>query len=152
MQDGTERDFDLIVLGAGFKVSHYFWPVEYRGRGGMTLEKGWEKDGARSYLGMVMPSYPNLFTLYGPNHQPRGGSLPSYAEIWSRYMASSLVGMIEKGTRNFSRSVMFCQQSSLDWATSFTCHFCSPPFVTETLMLTPTCCRCEVNENQERSL
>lgn len=61
-KDGKEREFDLIVLGAGFKTSQYLWPVNYVGREGMTLEKAWEKDGARSYLGMVMPNYPNLFT------------------------------------------------------------------------------------------
>jgi 4-hydroxyacetophenone monooxygenase len=82
MKSGTQKEFDLIVLGASFKVSSYFWPCEYLGRSGITLEKAWEKDGARSYLGMCMKGFPNMFTLYGPNHQPRGGSLPSFAEIW----------------------------------------------------------------------
>lgn len=49
---------------------------------------------------MAMPNYPNLFTLYGPNHQPRGGSLPSYSEMWSRYAVSSIVYMIERGSKS----------------------------------------------------
>jgi 4-hydroxyacetophenone monooxygenase len=116
MKDGTEHNFDIIILGAGFKVSQYLWPVDYIGREGMTLAKAWEKDGARSYLGMVMPNYPNFFTLYGPNHQPRGGSLPSYAEIWSRYMASSIVGMIEKGAKSMAikQEVFDKYQTKLD--------------------------------------
>jgi 4-hydroxyacetophenone monooxygenase len=99
-KDGTEREFDMIVLGAGFKVSQYFWPVEYEGTEGMTLKKLWEKDGARSYLGLVMPNYPNLFTSYGPNHQPRAGSLHSFGEQWARYSASSIVKIIESGAKS----------------------------------------------------
>lgn len=100
MKDSSSKEFDLIVLGAGFKVSSYFWPARYTGRNRITLEKLWEKDGARSYLGMCMPSFPNFFSLYGPNHQPRGGSLPSFAEIWARFMVQGVVGMIEKGTQH----------------------------------------------------
>jgi 4-hydroxyacetophenone monooxygenase len=98
--DGKERRFDMIVLGSGWKVSQYLWPVDYVGVEGMTLQKLWEKDGARSYLGMTMPHYPNLFTLYGPNHQPRAGSLFSCCEIWARYAVSSIVGIIERGAKS----------------------------------------------------
>lgn len=120
MKDGTEHIFDIIVLGAGFKVSQYLWPVEYEGTNGMTLQKAWEKDGARSYLGMAMPNYPNFFTLYGPNHQPRGGSLPSYSEIWSRYAVSSIVSMIEKGAKSMEikKEVFDKYQDDLDLQTS----------------------------------
>lgn len=99
-KDGVEREFDIIILGAGFKVSQYLYPVDYIGTQGMTLQKAWKKDGARSYLGMTMPNYPNLFTLYGPNHQPRGGSLHSACEIWARYAVSSIVGIIERDAKS----------------------------------------------------
>ncbi|MCJ1305457.1 hypothetical protein MMC08_008271 [Hypocenomyce scalaris] len=99
-KDGEKRDFDLIVLAGGFVTSKYFFPCEYIGRGGTTLEDSWKKDGARSYLGMSMPGFPNLFTLYGPNHQPRGGGLYSWAEIWSRYAVTSVVWMIENDVKS----------------------------------------------------
>lgn len=99
-KDGEERKFDVILLGAGFKVSQYLWPVEYLGTEGMTLQKLWEKDGARSYLGMTMPNYPNLFMFYGPNHQPRAGSVHSMAELWARYSVSSVIAMIEKDAKS----------------------------------------------------
>lgn len=47
-EDGEEKEVDVVVLGAGFKVAQYFWPVDYLGTEGMTLKKLWEKDGARS--------------------------------------------------------------------------------------------------------
>ena len=36
------------------------------GTGGRRLRDDWA-DGAEAYLGTVVPGYPNLFTLYGPN-------------------------------------------------------------------------------------
>ena len=36
------------------------------GRGGRDLHQQW-KDGASAYLGTVVPGFPNLFVLYGPN-------------------------------------------------------------------------------------
>jgi 4-hydroxyacetophenone monooxygenase len=114
--DGNEIEYDLIILGAGFKTSQYLWPVDYTGTQGMTLTKAWAKDGARSYLGMTMPHYPNLFTLYGPNHQPRGGSLYSYAEMWARYAVASIVGMIERGANSMEvkHDVFDAYQAKLD--------------------------------------
>lgn len=94
-RDGVEHPADFIILAAGFEVSKYLWPVQYVGRDGITLEKAWEKDGARAYLGMTMPGFPNFFMYYGPNAQVRIGALHSWIEIWSRYIMSSIVGMIE---------------------------------------------------------
>lgn len=37
--------------------------------------------------------------LYGPNHQPRGGSLYSYGEIWARYAVASIVELIERDAK-----------------------------------------------------
>jgi len=95
--DGVEREFDLVILGAGFQVSRFLWPVKYEGRNGATLEQSWQTDGARSYLGMTMPGYPNFFMFYGPNGQPRSGSFYSWAEVWSRYTLKLIVKMIESG-------------------------------------------------------
>lgn len=116
--DGQEREFDIIVLAGGFKVSQYLWPVEYVGREGMTLQKAWEKDGARSYLGETMPYYPNLFMMYGPNHQPRGGSLYSTGELWARYAVAAIARMIERGVKamEVKKDVYNRYQATLDQA------------------------------------
>ena len=113
---GKKCEFDLIVLAGGFKTSRYFFPCEYIGRGDQTLEDSWKKDGARSYLGMVMPGFPNLFTLYGPNHQPRGGSLYSWAEVWARYAVTSVAWMIENDVKSMevNRKVYDDYQVKLD--------------------------------------
>ena len=94
--DGKEYDADLLVLGIGFKTERYLWPTHYEGRDGTTLEEAWGKDGARAYLGIAMPKFPNLFIIYGPNMQARSGGLFAWLEIWSRYAIKAIVGMIEE--------------------------------------------------------
>ncbi len=96
-QDGEERRFDLVVLGAGFQVSRYLYPVDYVGRDGATLSALWEQDGARAYQTLCMPGFPNLFMLYGPNAGVRAGSFHSWMEILMRYVAKAIVAMIEQG-------------------------------------------------------
>jgi cation diffusion facilitator CzcD-associated flavoprotein CzcO len=64
--DGTEREVDTIVLGTGFAATEFLAPMRITGRGGRDLHQQW-KGGASAYLGTVVPGFPNLFVLYGPN-------------------------------------------------------------------------------------
>ena len=57
-------------------------------------------EGARAYLGLTVPNYPNLFILYGPNGQSRAGGLVKWLEIWARYALKSVVALIESGHRS----------------------------------------------------
>ena len=98
--DGIERKCDLLVLSAGFTVERYVWPTRYEGRGGVTLEELWADDGARAYLGMTVPDFPNLFLLYGPNGQARAGALFKWLEIWARYALKAIVELVEKGGKS----------------------------------------------------
>jgi 4-hydroxyacetophenone monooxygenase len=99
--DGVERSVDLVILGAGFQVSKYMWPIEYVGRDGMRPSDVWKRDGARAYLSMMMPYYPNFFMFYGPNAQPRAGGFHSWAETWARYAIRIVVHMLESGASSF---------------------------------------------------
>jgi 4-hydroxyacetophenone monooxygenase len=65
--DGTRHEADVIVYATGFHATEYLYPMTITGRGGQTLEDLWGKDGARAYLGCMMPGFPNLWTIYGPN-------------------------------------------------------------------------------------
>jgi 4-hydroxyacetophenone monooxygenase len=97
--DGIEREFDLIVLATGFETERYIWPMRVVGRDGISLEQVWEDggDGARAYLGMTVPRFPNLFIMYGPNSQPRAGSLVCWYEVWSQHAAQAIVTLLEQG-------------------------------------------------------
>jgi cyclohexanone monooxygenase len=64
--DGAEHEVDTVIYGTGFHAADYLRSLDVRGTNGRRLRDDW-RDGAEAYLGTVVPGYPNLFTLYGPN-------------------------------------------------------------------------------------
>ena len=97
--DGTEREIDILVTATGFDVVKYLYPAKYTGKNGLDVQDLWSKDGPRAYLGMMVPNFPNMFMLYGPNSQPLSGGtgLPVWYVLWSAYIAQCLVCMLEAG-------------------------------------------------------
>jgi 4-hydroxyacetophenone monooxygenase len=95
--DGTRHPVDLLVLATGFDVEKYVWPADYQGEGGVTLQSEWEELGARAYLGMTVPRFPNLFLMYGPNAQNRFGGVFVMIESWAAYIGQCIVKVIEGG-------------------------------------------------------
>ena len=63
---GTEHECDTVIYGTGFHAADYLRSLDVYGRDGRRLRDEWH-DGAEAYLGTVVPGFPNLFTLYGPN-------------------------------------------------------------------------------------
>jgi len=89
--DGVKLDADVLIWATGFDVIHLLAPMKVQGIGGRDLHADWNGDDARAYLGTVVPGYPNLFCLYGPNTQfGHGGSLISILERQMHYVMSLL--------------------------------------------------------------
>lgn len=85
-RDGELRAVDIIVYATGFKANDFLAPMMIIGRSGTSLEDVWTKDGPRAYLGSMVPGFPNLFLIYGPNTNPMGGlSVVSYQEMAARF-------------------------------------------------------------------
>jgi 4-hydroxyacetophenone monooxygenase len=84
---GEEYEVDVIVFATGYKANDFLWPMEVRGRGGRPVEELWAIDGPRAYLGAMLPGFPNLFMIYGPNTNPYGGGggVVPFEEIITRY-------------------------------------------------------------------
>ena len=100
MTNGDRYEVDAVVLGSGFDVSNYFWPVVYKGHSGLTLEDAWRRDGPRAYLGMSYPDFPNFFSCYGPNSHPRAGAFHVWTEAWARYVLSLIVATLNQGAKS----------------------------------------------------
>jgi 4-hydroxyacetophenone monooxygenase len=99
-RDGHEYPVDIIVFATGFKANDFLWPMEVRGRGGQRVEELWEKDGARAYLGAMLPGFPNFFIVYGPNSNSVSGlQIPDFEEIVTRFGLECIRGLIEQGKR-----------------------------------------------------
>jgi cyclohexanone monooxygenase len=63
---GEELEFDILVLATGFDaLTGAVLGVDIRGRDGLTVQAKWA-DGPRSYLGLALAGFPNLFTITGP--------------------------------------------------------------------------------------
>ncbi|HLL51321.1 MAG TPA: NAD(P)/FAD-dependent oxidoreductase, partial [Thermomicrobiales bacterium] len=62
----AEYEFDSIVFATGFDaMTGALLNIDIRGRGGITLREKWA-DGPRTYLGIAIAGFPNLFTITGP--------------------------------------------------------------------------------------
>jgi 4-hydroxyacetophenone monooxygenase len=72
-EDGVQHDADVIVYATGFHATEYLYPMSVTGRDGKTLDDLWAAEGARAYLGSMVPGFPNLWSIYGPN---TNGGLP----------------------------------------------------------------------------
>ncbi|WP_397422689.1 flavin-containing monooxygenase [Phenylobacterium sp.] len=60
------HDVDTIVYAIGFDaMTGALGKVDIRGRGGETLKDEWA-DGPRTYLGLMVAGFPNLFIVTGP--------------------------------------------------------------------------------------
>jgi len=62
----AEYEFDAIVFATGFDaMTGALLKIDIRGRAGLTLQQKWEH-GPRTYLGLQVAGFPNLFTITGP--------------------------------------------------------------------------------------
>ena len=66
LRDGTEHPLDIVVFATGFDaMTGPLLRIDIRGRGGRSLREAWEA-GPRTYLGLGVAGFPNLFTVTGP--------------------------------------------------------------------------------------
>ena len=62
----AEYDVDAIVFATGFDaMTGALLNIDIRGTGGLTLRDKWAA-GPRTYLGLAVAGFPNLFTITGP--------------------------------------------------------------------------------------
>jgi 4-hydroxyacetophenone monooxygenase len=99
--NGAEYAVDAIVLATGFKANDFLGPLEVHGRDGRTITDVWDKDGARAYLGMMVPEFPNFFMVYGPNTNPTGaGSICQVEESITKFIVTCLGHLILEGRKS----------------------------------------------------
>lgn len=60
------HDLDIIVFATGFDaMTGQLLKMDIRGRDGLTIQKAWEA-GPRTYLGLTVDGFPNMFVITGP--------------------------------------------------------------------------------------
>lgn len=95
-KDGIEHPADIIVLATGFHAQKPLFPMQVVGTKG-SIRDAWGEDDPRTYLGITVPEFPNLFILYGPGtNGGHGGSAVYNAECQVRYTMQGLRELIER--------------------------------------------------------
>jgi len=87
-----EYDLDVLVLATGFDaMTGALLGMDIRGVGGLSLREKWQA-GPRSYLGLCIAGFPNLFTITGP------------------------------GSPSVLSNVLVSIEQHVDWITNLLCH------------------------------
>ncbi|MBU6282634.1 NAD(P)/FAD-dependent oxidoreductase [bacterium] len=79
-RDGVLHELDVLVLATGFRVDRFLRPIEVVGRDGLSLDRAWDS-GPAAYMALVVPGFPNLFMLNGPNGPVGNFSLIDVVEL-----------------------------------------------------------------------
>jgi len=83
--DGTVHPCDVIIYGTGFAATEFLAPMKITGSHGADLNQVWA-DGARAYLGICLPGFPNFGIVYGPNTNLGGSSIINMMESQSGFI------------------------------------------------------------------
>jgi 4-hydroxyacetophenone monooxygenase len=97
--DGKHYEVDAIVYATGFHATEYLFPMTITGRGGRTIEELWAEDGARAHRFCMMPGFPNLWSVYGPN--TNGGIGPgAFHELVVAYALQCIERLVLDGKQS----------------------------------------------------
>jgi cation diffusion facilitator CzcD-associated flavoprotein CzcO len=91
-----EYDVDIIVFATGFDaITGPFLRLNIHGRNGRSLADEWDSHGPKSFLGLSMSGFPNMFTITGPGSL--FGNLPISIEHHVEWIADCIAYMRDSG-------------------------------------------------------
>jgi cation diffusion facilitator CzcD-associated flavoprotein CzcO len=67
LKDGQKINLDAVIFATGFKVTDHPGFAQIFNAQGLSLAEIWGKEGMSAYYGTMIPKFPNLFTILGPN-------------------------------------------------------------------------------------
>ena len=95
--DGKEYPLDIIVFATGYDgVTGPLMRLNIQGRDGLALNDVWQ-DGPKTYLGLQVAGFPNLFTITGPQSPSVLTNMPVAIEQHAEWIADCIATMREKG-------------------------------------------------------
>ena len=94
---GADCDLDVIVFATGFDaVTGSLRKIDVRGNDGLTLAEKWES-GPRTYLGLQVAGFPNMFTVTGPGSPAVLANMPTAIEQHVDWIGDCIGYMREHG-------------------------------------------------------
>jgi hypothetical protein len=106
-----EMEFDYILCATGFDaVTGGLTQIDIKGTSGETLKEHWQ-DGAKTYLGLAIAGFPNLFFTYGPHGPTALCNGPTCAELEGDWILAAMNYMKNKGLTKMEAKV----ESETEW-------------------------------------
>lgn len=97
MADGTVHELDYLILATGFDaITGAFTRMDINGVKGKNLNLEWGM-GTRTFLGLSVSGFPNMFFLYGPQSPTANAIGPIISEIQGDWIIKTLVSMRAHG-------------------------------------------------------
>ena len=94
---GKEYGFNIIVFATGFDaLTGPLKALNLQGRGARTLDEEWA-EGPRTYLGVAVAGFPNLFTITGPQSPSVLSNMPVSIEQHVEWITDCLDHMRKTG-------------------------------------------------------
>jgi len=93
----AEHELDIIVFATGFDaMTGTLLKIDIRGRDGLTLRDAWQ-EGPKTYLGLQVAGFPNMFTMTGPGSPSVLCNLPVAIEQHANWITDCIAHMRENG-------------------------------------------------------
>ncbi|USP76425.1 Baeyer-Villiger monooxygenase [Curvularia clavata] len=90
------HEFDLIISATGYDaLTGGLKQIDIRGPSGESLSQHW-KDGVKTYLGMAVTGFPNMFFTYGPQAPTAFCNGPTCAELQGNWILRMMNHMKER--------------------------------------------------------
>jgi cyclohexanone monooxygenase len=101
---GVDYDVDAIIFATGFDaMTGALLAIDIRGSDGTTLADAWSA-GPRTYLGLAIAGFPNLFTITGPGSPSVFSNMVLSIEQHVDWIAGALASMAERGLTRIEAS------------------------------------------------
>ena len=96
-EDGEFREFDIIALATGFdSITGGMINMGLKDVNGSPLKDKWS-EGTKTYMGMTLHNYPNMFFLYGAQGPTAFSNGPSCVELQGEWIVGAIKKMREDG-------------------------------------------------------
>lgn len=100
-----EWEFDYVVCATGFDaITGGLLQIDIQGKAGQRLNSKW-KNGTKTYLGMAVAGFPNMFFTYGPQAPTAFCNGPTCAEYQSDFVIAVMNHMRKLGLRRIEAGV-----------------------------------------------
>jgi len=103
--EGGEYELDIIVFATGFDaMTGSLLKIDIHGSGGRTLADKWAA-GPRTYLGLQVAGFPNLFTITGPGSPSVMINMPVAIEQHVEWISDCIEHMRTRGLRRIEANL-----------------------------------------------